>query len=169
MSRIQSLLNYNDRGHSLPEEDFGEQVRIWHLNNPSERIFGPIVKHAWTIEGAKFERINPRNDALALLPDRSGLLLCEKINRTDNLVLLDTHGNERLRLAVPWQMTGSTHTESGRYPTRFIGPTTPWENPATGEPGHYGVLAWVEYAGDYYFELDYRNGKFLWCKWLEHY
>lgn len=101
------------------------------------------------------------------MPDASGFLLCENVQRPDNLVLLDAHGKERMRLTVPWQMTGSTNPDSGKFPTRFIGLTTPWDNPKTGEVGEFGVLAWVQYAGDYCFELDYRSGQFLWCYYLE--
>ena len=169
MSRVEKMLRHNSRGDSLPEVDFLDHFKGWQKDHPSEPVFGPTIRHTWEVEGVLFERLNPRHDYFRLLPDSSGFLLCEKAQRSDNLVLLDAYGHERLRLSVPWQMTGSTNPDSGKYPTRFIGETTPWENPATGEPGHFGVLAWVEYAGDYYFELDYRNGKFLWCKWLEHY
>ena len=169
MSHISNMMNFNDKGECLPEIDFLEHFEVWKRSHPFDPIFGPIVRVTWEVEGLLIERLNINNDDLRLLPDSSGFLLCEEAKRSDNLVLLDAYGHERLRLSVPWQMTGSTNPDSGKYPTRFIGKTTPWENPATGEPGHFGVLAWVEYAGDYYFELDYRNGKFLWSKRLEHY
>jgi filamentous hemagglutinin len=124
-----------------------------------------VLSPAWK-EGTKVAEVTLKPGTRVQMVVDTGAY---EAKRSDNLVLLDAYGHERLRLSVPWQMTGSTNPDSGKYPTRFIGKTTPWENPATGEPGHYGVLAWVEYAGDYYFELDYRNGEFLWCKRLEHY
>jgi hypothetical protein len=169
MSHVKNLMAHNNRGDCLPEVDFLRHLKEWDLKHPNEPIFGPIARHTWEVDGFQFERPNPRNDRFTLLPDSSGFLLCERTERPDNLLLLDVYGQERMRLSVPWQMTGSTHPDSGKYPTRFIGKTTPWENPTTGEPGRYGVLAWVDYAGDHYFELDYKTGKFLWCKRLERY
>lgn len=169
MSHVENMMNFNDRGGCLPEVDFHQHSKEWKSKHPTEPIFGPVVRHTWEVNGVKFQRPNPRNDNFTLLPDSSGFLLCESEKRPDNLLLLDVYGQERMRLSVPWQMTGSTHPDSGKYPTGFIGETTPWENPATGEPGRYGVLAWVHYAGYHYFELDYKTGKFLWCKHLERY
>jgi len=66
-------------------------------------------------------------------------------------------------------MTGATEPECGQYPTGFIGPTTPYPNPATGEEGKFGAKAYVEgfYGLAFYFELDYHTGEFLWCYRLE--
>jgi hypothetical protein len=74
-----------------------------------------------------------------------------------------------MRLDVPWRMTGATNPECGKYPTGFIGETTPWDNPATGEEGKFGVKAYVEgfYGEAFYFELDYHTGQFLWCYRLQ--
>jgi len=69
-----------------------------------------------------------------------------------------------MRLTVPWQMTGSTSPESGQSPTTFGLVSAPYVNPADGQEGKFGVTAWVEYAGKFYFELDYHSGQFLWCK-----
>lgn len=113
------------------------------------------------------ERKNPRNDYFRPLPDATGFLLCENVERADNLVLLDAYGKERMRLAVPWQLTHQPTSESAAYPSHFIGLTTPWDNPRTGEKGKFAVLAWVQYAGDYAFELDWRTGQFLWGYYLE--
>jgi len=52
-------------------------------------------------------------------------------------------------------------------PSHFVGLTTPWDNPKTGEKGQFAVLAWVQYAGDYAFELDWKTGQFLWGYYLE--
>lgn len=102
-----------------------------------------------------------------MLPDGSGFLLCENLPRSDNLVLLDVYGGERTRLSIPWQLTRTPTQLSAAYPSRFIGMTTPWDNPKTGDKGKFGILTWVEFAGDYCFELDYHKGKFLWGYFLE--
>jgi hypothetical protein len=135
--------------------------------NPSCSYRGPTVRHTWQVDGRSYERLNPRNDGLDVLPDASGFLLCEKVDRVDNLLLLDAYGKERMRLSMPWQLTQRPTPESAKYPSRFIGLTTPWDNPKTGETGKFAVLAWVEFAGDYAFELDWRTGEFLWGYYLE--
>jgi hypothetical protein len=76
----------------------------------------------------------------------------------------DAYGKERMRLTVPWQMTGSTSSESGQPPTSFANISAPYTNPADVKEGKFGVTAWVEYAGKHYFELDYHSGQFLWCR-----
>ena len=125
--------------------------------------------HTWQVDEQTYERLNPRNDHLRVLPDASGFLLCENVERTDNLLLLDAYGKERMRLNVPVHMTGATHPDSFKYPTGFIGLTTPFPNPATGEKGKFGVKAYVEgfFEQAFYFELDYHTGEFLWCYRLQ--
>jgi hypothetical protein len=135
--------------------------------NPRCTYRGPTVRHLWRVNRSPCERLNPRNDGLNVLPDASGFLLCEHVERPDNLVLLDAYGKECKRLSVPWQLTRRPTPASAPFPSRFIGLTTPWANPATGAAGHFAVLAWVEYAGDYAFELDWRTGEFLWGYFLE--
>lgn len=99
-----------------------------------------------------------------LLPDSSGFLRFESgWDRSDNCLLLDAYGQERMRLTVPWELTGSTNPESAKPPTSFDNVSGPYVNPADGKRGEFGVTAWVACAGKYYFELDYRTGKFLWC------
>lgn len=100
-----------------------------------------------------------------LLPDSSGFLRFESgWDRSDNCLLLNAYGKERMRLTVPWEMTGSKHAESALAPTSFANISGPYVNPADGKEGQYGVTAWVERAGMFYFELDYHTGQFLWCK-----
>jgi hypothetical protein len=167
MTQILNLSCYNDRGDNLPEKDFTDHYEIWRKSHPNEPIFGPIVKHTWHVGERQLERINLRNDPFYELPDSSGFLLCEKLDRIDNLVLLDAYGKERMRLSVPWQLTRDPHPEMAVYPSHFVGLTTPWDNPKTGEVGKFAVLAWVHYAGNYAFELDWHTGKFLWGYYLE--
>lgn len=169
MSGVENVMLHNDKGETLPDENFLEHIEQWRKLHPGEFVFGPIVKHTWLVDGQVCERENPRNDHFRMLPDRSGFLLCENLKRSDNLLLLDAYGNERMRLDVPWRMTGATNPECGEYPTGFIGLTTPCPNPATGEEGKFGVKAYVEgfYGQAFYFELDYHSGEFLWCYRLQ--
>jgi hypothetical protein len=167
MNSISNLTRHNDRGDSWPDKNFLEHLKEWDKTHPDQPTYGPIVKHSWEVNGNFYQRANPRNDGFYELPDSTGLLLCENVERPDNLVLLDVYGKERMRLSVPWQLTRTPTPESAKYPTRFIGLTTPWDNPKTGEEGKFGVLAWVQFAGDYCFELDYHAGKFLWGYFLE--
>lgn len=167
MMHIKKLMLHNNRGSVLPDKDFINHVEAWRNVHPNEGVFGPIVKHTWQVDGWSYERLNLRNDGLYVLPDASGFLVCEKVDRADNLLLLDVYGKERMRLSVPWQLTRQPTPESAKYPSRFIGLTTPWDNPKTGEIGKFGVLAWVQYAGDYAFELDWQTGQFKWGYFLE--
>ncbi|MDR0779458.1 MAG: hypothetical protein LBF16_02040 [Pseudomonadales bacterium] len=167
MKTIKGFLIYNSRNEVLPDPDNKfEHYEEWRKSHLSEFVFGPIVKYTWEVDWVAYERLNPKNDYLKLFPDATGFLLFEKAKRPDNLVLLDVYGNQTMRLAVPWRMTGSENPASGLYPTRFIGLTTPLENPDTGEEGKLGVFAWIEYAGDWYFELEPHKGEFLWCRRL---
>jgi hypothetical protein len=167
MTHVKELMVFNDRGDGVPDADFLTHVAEWRKVHPNEPMFGPIAKYSWTVGGNVHVRLNPRNDGLYPLPDASGFLLCEHVERPDNLVLLDAYGKERKRLSVPWQLTRRPTPASAPFPSRFIGLTTPWANPATGEAGRFAVLAWVEYAGDYAFELDWHTGEFLWAYFLE--
>jgi hypothetical protein len=167
MKVVSNLFRHNDRGEALPAKDYVEHYEVWRKSHPHQPVFGPIVKHTWKVDGKEIERINLNNDPFYELPDSSGFLLCEQVDRPDNLLLLDVYGKERMRLSVPWQLTRQPTSESAKYPTRFIGLTTPWDNPKTGEVGKFGVLAWVQYAGDYAFELDWQTGQFKWGYFLE--
>jgi hypothetical protein len=145
MLQLANLCFYNNRGDVIFEERFHEAYEVWKTSHPGEVIFGPVVKHTWEVEGKKLERSNPNNDSLHTLPDGSGLICFEKQNdtsnlRSDNLLLLDVYGNERMRLNVPWQMTGAISPE---FPTEFMMLSGPYPNPATGEDGKFGVKAYV--------------------------
>ena len=167
MNSVKNFLKYNNRGDFLPSKDADFWYEKWREKHPGELTFGPIAKHTWQVDGAIYERMNPRNDGLYELPDASGFLLCEELKCSDNLALLDVYGRQRMRLSVPWQLTRDPHPESAAYPSHFLGLTTPWENPSTGEQGKFAVLAWVQYAGDYAFELDWHTGQFKWGYFLE--
>jgi hypothetical protein len=167
MNLVSNLFRHNDRNEALPAKDYVEHYEVWRQSHPDEPVFGPIVKHTWNIDGNEIERINLRNDPFYEFPDSSGFLVAENLERNDNLVLLDAYGKERMRLSVPWQLTRDPHPEMAAYPSHFLGLTTPWDNPKTGEEGKFAVLAWVQYAGDYAFELDWKTGQFKWGYFLE--
>lgn len=127
--------------------------------------FGPVTKYSWSAGGTQYEiPVDRKKFIWEVLPDSSGFICFESESKPDNCTLLDAYGKERMRLTVPWQMTGSTSPESGLPPTSFENISAPYINPVTGEEGKFGVTAWVEYAGKHYFELDYHTGQFLWCK-----
>lgn len=167
MKLVNNLIRHNDRGDFWPDKNFLAHLKEWDKKHPDQPTYGPIIKHTWTVNETACERLNPQNDGFYELPDASGFLLCENLPRCDNLVLLDVYGKERMRLSVPWQLTRTPTRESAKYPSRFIGLTTPWDNPKTGQTGKFGILTWVEFAGDYSFELDYHTGQFLWGYFLE--
>lgn len=167
MNRIEKLLRHNGRGEILPNENSDYHYKQWLKTHPGEVVFGPITKHTWQVDGVNYERMNPRHDGVEVFPDASGFLLCEQLDRADNLVLLDMHGQEQMRLAVPWHLTRSLSLDGAKYPSHFVGLTTPWDNPETGQEGKFAVLAWVQHDGDYAFELDWQTGKFLWGHYLE--
>lgn len=161
MNTIKKFTLHNAKVESVLFDDFAGNVDC--------KYYGPSIKHTWQVGEQPYERLNPRNDGLDVLPDASGFLLRENVERTDNLLLLDAYGKEHMRLDVPVQMTGATHPDSFKYPTGFIGLSTPYPNPATGEEGKFGVKAFVEgfHGQAFYFELNYHTGEFLWCYRLQ--
>lgn len=159
--QIELFTKYNNRGQAVLLSEFNN----WRDPVTGSEIFGPVTAYSWEVNGAE-KRIDDLKSKLLihLLPDASGFICFESDSKPDNCILLDAYGKERIRLTVPWQMTGSTSPESGQPPTCFENISTPYINPTDGKEGQFGVTAWVEYAGKYYFELDYHTGQFLWCK-----
>ena len=91
-----------------------------------------------------------------LLPDAMGLICIEpRYDRHDNCYVVDGYGKCKYRLTVPWRLTGYEVPPGAQMWFRNMG---------THREGQFGVTAWIEYAGDFYFELDYHEGKFLWGK-----
>lgn len=169
MSQIEHFMLHNDRGDALPAVDFVKHLLEWRKTHSHASIFGPVIRHTWQHQGTKFERPNPQRDVWILTPDRTGFAVVENATRCDNLVLLNAQGKERMRISIPWKLTQHPVPASDSYPSHFLGPTSPWNNPETGAPGRFALHAWVEYAGDYAFELDWRTGQFLWGYHLERY
>lgn len=138
----------------------------WVLSHTPENNYGmgSITHHSWYVGDEYIEVANENWYFAFVLPDLLGFIAFEQ-NRwePDNCLLLDAYGKERMRLTVPWELTGSTNPESAKPPTSFDNISGPYVNPADGKRGEFGVTAWVACAGKYYFELDYRTGQFLWC------
>lgn len=164
---------HNDRGQSVPDHELGS----WVTRNGELEIFGPVIAYSWEVEGRTIRLEDPKSRlSLHLLPDSSGFICFEDRYAEDNCLLLDAYGEERMRLTVPWELAGNEGVppellRAGKPKPRrmwFIGLASPWVHPRTGEPGKLGVTAHLEYGDgpydyhDYYFELDWRAGEFLW-------
>jgi hypothetical protein len=159
--RVGNFAMHGSSGVSVVVKDFLK----WLETHSSSELGEKIVAYSWNVDEKYFKKnIDISKQCWRELPDSSGFICFESESKSDNCTLLDAYGKERMRLTVPWQMTGSTSPESGLPPTSFENISAPYINPADGKEGKFGVTAWVEYAGKHYFELDYHTGKFLWCK-----
>lgn len=163
MSAFKSVTDFmvhDSDGNSLLDQD-----RISWVGQHGGRGFGPIVKYSWHVDNVEFfAPANLLECNWNLLPDASGFISFESGSAPNNCTLLDHYGKERMRLTVPWQLTTTNNPASNAHPTHFSGVSSPYINPEDGTPGKFGVEAWVELAGEYYFELDWRTGEFLWGK-----
>ncbi len=159
MRKIENLTLHNVRGQKV----LASALIDWRDPSTGSSIFGPVIKHSWSVDNQAFY-LDREGVALWSLPDKSGLILIESDLRPDNSALLDVFGHERARLCVPWKMTGAADPVSGQPPTAFVSPSQPYADPKTGVEGEFGVIAWVQLAGRFYFELDYHTGQFLWCR-----
>ncbi len=157
-AKVEQFMLRNKDGQSVLYENLGS----WK-GPAGELIFGPTIKYAWRVDGCEYEALSDE-ESWHLLPDASGFICFEKEWKPDNCVLRDAYGKVYVRLVVPRMLTGSRFLDSSRQPTSFSNISLPYTNPLNGEEGQFGVVAWVEYAGKYYFELDYHSGSFLWGK-----
>jgi len=161
MSTITCLKKHNNRGQSVLFSEY----RDWKDPRTGSDIFGPVISYSWNVDDMENHFHDPGSqNALHLLPNASGFICFEIEWKPNNCLLLDAYGNERMRLTVPWQLTRPKNPESAKPPTSFANISGPFVNPADGKVGQFGVTAWVEHAGKYYFELDYPSGQFLWGK-----
>jgi hypothetical protein len=158
MNKITDLFIYNDSGMRVLSKD----ILSWREQYPSSSrsIFGPIVKYSWTV-GSEAVVLNDLDSKLSLnlLPDLNGFIVIEKDWKPDNCLLLDAYGKERMRLSVPWQMTGAQNPAGAT----FGYPEKGYPHPVTGDMGSYGINGWVGQS-KFYFELNYKTGEFLWCR-----
>jgi hypothetical protein len=164
---------HNGKGQSILDSD----LTLWMTQNGKFQVFGPVTLYSWEISGTLIEFDNSAQTAsIKILPDATGFICFENTFAPDNCLLLDAWGKERMRLTVPWEMTGyegvppDMRTQGKPMPRKmwFRNVSTPHTHPDTGEPGQFGVSANLEYGDgeydycDYYFELDWRTGEFLW-------
>lgn len=158
--KIEMFTLHNNRGQSV----LSDKLLDWHRIYPDEKgIFGPVERYSWRVNGIFYERDDRMQEvSLRKLPDASGFVCFEKPSLPNNCLLLDAYGNSRQRLTVPWELTRPRNPRSANPPTSFVSISSPFVNPADGKEGEFGITAWVEYAGMYYFEFDYHRGEFLW-------
>ena len=162
MSKVEAFTLHNNRGQSVLERNLHEWV---DPTNPQNDVFAPVIRYSWRVDDIDYETPRPENRFWYLLPDGTGFICFERGQlKPNNCLLLDAYGKERIRLNVPWQLTRNKNPESAISPTHFASDSVPYINPTDGKQGEFGVTAWVEHAGKYYFELDYHTGQFLWGK-----
>jgi hypothetical protein len=184
---IDDFLPISKQIEILEEANPGELVEItWSVNNQSysarvgnlEEKDIPYFRCSIPIKCSLIDRLlmrplpptPKRFVSFDVLPDHSGFLRFESgWDRPDNCLLLDAYGKERMRLTVPWELTGREIAKDAVMCFKNV--SAPYVNPKDGKQGQFGVSAYIEgsgsggYAeGDWYFELDYHTGKFLWGK-----
>jgi len=170
---VRKFTLHNNRGQFVLDYE----LESWVIRNGGFEIFGPVIAYSWEVDGRAIRLEDPESRlSMHVLPDSSGFICFEDRYAEDNCLLLDAYGNERIRLTVPWELTGNEgippemrqHGKPKPKGMWFIGLATAWNNPKTGEPGKLGVTAHLEYGEgpydyhDYYFELDWQSGNFLW-------
>jgi hypothetical protein len=166
---IEKYTRHSNTGLSLPDDKWIEWV-LQHqgdagANNENGWGFGRVTHYSWYVGDQLIETpAKGGKETWEVLPDASGFICFEDDWKPDNCLLLDVYGKERMRLTVPWQFTRPRNPESARPPTSFARVNEPCINPADGTEGQFGLNAWVEHAGTYYFELNYHTGQFLWGK-----
>lgn len=148
MIKIHNFMLHNDLGEEVRAAD----LSAWAAKQDPWRAFN-ATKYSWHVNGEKLFR--EKKSYWVELPDSSGFICFEDYRSNDNCSLLDAYGENRCRLIVPVDLTGYEVPPQAERWFRDIG---------TYPGGQYGVTAWVERAGDFYFELDYREGRFLWGK-----
>ena len=167
-AKIQNLTLHGSSGVALKWEErikwFEDRQGMPNLSEENRWGFGQLLYYAWEVDGKILTAPAKKDEYRILLPDRNGFIIFEQRMEPDNCLLLDAYGVQRFRLTVPRELTGSSHRESGLPPTSFINISDPYVNPIDNKEGHFGVTAWVELAGKFYFELDCETGQFLWGK-----
>lgn len=160
MIKVEAFTLHNGRGQSVLRCALNGWV---DEINPGNDIFGPVLRYSWLVGDERYEICDAASDLnLNELPDATGFIGFEAGWKPNNCVLFDVFGKERMRLTVPWKLTRPQNPESAKPPTTFVGVSPPFVNPSDAGEGRFGVNAWVEHAGTYYFEFDYHTGQFLW-------
>ncbi|WP_201313834.1 hypothetical protein [Dyella sp. EPa41] len=146
VAKISNFTLHNARGESV----LSSKLIRWALK--AQRPFN-VASYSWTVDDKLLSHI--RDSFWEELPDSSGFICFESNFKSDNCYVLDAYGKERYRLRVPWELTPYDIPAGAKMWFRNVG---------AHMDGQYGVTAWIEYAGDFYFELDYHEGRFLWGK-----
>lgn len=145
---ISDLIIHGSEGEAIPYDNFLDWV--------AREKHGIAETHLSWMAGEHRRRLLTGKSLNAVrLPDASGFICFEAARKTDNCYVLDANGKQRYRLTVPWELTGREVPRGAEMWFRNVG---------QHKDGKFGVTAWIEYAGDYYFELDYQSGQFLWGK-----
>jgi len=151
-SRISGFTMHDDSGHAILKKDW----LSWVNKHGGPGDFGVTTSYSWYVDGSYIKvSVDISRVRWRELPDESGFICFESEFVENNCVVLDAYGVERYRLKVPLELTPyDVPPEAKRW----------FRGPSTHPDGKYGVIAWIEYAGDFYFELDYHEGRFLWGK-----
>lgn len=166
--KVEKYTLHSDKGLELLDKKRTEWT-LQHMGKPDCNAenswgFGKVTYFSWYVGEQRIEVPAEKWIYAEVLPDASGFIGFEKGWNPNNCLLFDAYGKERMRLTVPWELTKSKNPESANPPTSFANVSEPYINPVDGKEGLFGVTAWVEHAGKYYFELDYHTGQFLWGK-----
>jgi hypothetical protein len=161
MNTVEYFTRHGESGVAVLDKDYLK----WLEAHESSELGSKIVAYSWVVNGKEYmASIDIGKLVWHELPDATGFICFESDWKPNNCLLLDAFGKERMRLTVPWQLTRPQNPESAKPPTSFANVSEPFVNPNDGKVGEFGVTAWVELAGKYYFELDYHTGQFLWGK-----
>ena len=170
---IRDFTIHGSSGHSVLNSKWLDWIAE-HQNKPgctydNRYGFGRGTHFSWYVGDERIERAVDKWIYVHELPDASGFIGFEKDWKPDNCLLFDAYGKERMRLTVPWELTGRQIPKDAVMTFKNV--SAPCINPQDGKVGQFGVSAYIEgsgsggYAeGDWYFELDYHTGKFLWGK-----
>jgi hypothetical protein len=147
-SYIEGLLIHGKLGETIPYHSFLDWVKI--NKRGIEQLY-----LSWLVDGEQKKLTTGKSLMASPLPDNSGLICFDEGFIKDGCYVIDAYGQFQYRLTVPWELTNRDVPKDAKMWFRNVGKHV---------DGQFGVIAWIEYAGDYYFELDYHTGKFLWGK-----
>lgn len=162
---IHNFVKHDSRGLDIPENNPFDPFDPSDERSKQYPGVLQIGRVTWEDESGRSYSLNAKDLFVQILPDRSGLI-CLESNRQGSkfetsmqtaAFILNTDGSLRCRLEVPTELTGRDVPASASKSFGWI------EKSSIGE-ARYGLVASIEYAGDYYFELNYHTGEFLWGK-----
>lgn len=154
---ITNFIKHDARGFDVPEE-----MSIEDREKLCSSTF-QFISASWMDGAGNKHTLNTHDFSVHVLPDRSGLICLETPKSVKDryvgrsgAIILNEDGSVRYRLKVPIELLGyEVPPDSVCY---FA-----WVEYSEAR-NQYGLTAVITYAGEYYFELDYLAGKFLWGK-----